>query len=166
MPAVKSLPDQLVVIAKRRLLSIEAEIKTTRRADVALLNDRLIKAETLSKDEPERAASIRRAAETLYGRYGWAKNALLSPPQSPDASSAPTAVPPSPPDLAESIRADVVDADEDATPAADEADVDGDKIKILFDAPEPDVEEEDAVDVDSAAGESAALPATDATVGE
>ena len=169
MPAVKSLPDQLVVIAKRRLLSIEAEIKTTRRADVALLNDRLIKAETLSKDEPERAASIRRAAETLYGRYGWAKNALLSPPQSPDASSAPTAVPPSPPDLAESIRADVVDADEDATPAAenaDEADVDDDKIKILFDAPEPDVEEEDAVDVDSAAGESAALPATDATVGE
>ncbi len=76
---VMSLPDQLVVIAKRRLIALEAEVKTTRRADLALLNDRLITAESLEEENPERAAEIRQAAEELYGLYDWARPALDSP---------------------------------------------------------------------------------------
>ena len=73
---VMSLPDQLVVIAKRRLAALDAEVKTTRRADLALLNDRLITAESLEQENPERAAAIRRAAEILYGDSEWARSAF------------------------------------------------------------------------------------------
>ena len=73
-----SLPDQLVVIAKRRLAALDAEMKTTRRADLALLNDRLITAESLEHENPERAAAIRRAAEVLYGDSEWARSAFAN----------------------------------------------------------------------------------------
>ena len=76
---VVSLPDQLVVIAKRRLAALEAETKTTRRADLALLNDRLITAESLEQENPERADAIRRAAEVLYGDAEWARSAFANP---------------------------------------------------------------------------------------
>lgn len=75
---VMSLPDQLVVIAKRRLAALDAEMKTTRRADLALLNDRLITAESLEHENPERAAAIRRAAEVLYGDSEWARSAFAN----------------------------------------------------------------------------------------
>ena len=81
---VMSLHDQLVVIAKRRLVALDAEMKTTRRADVALLNDRLITAASIEKENPKRAEAIRRAAEVLYGRYEWAQKALSEPVVVPD----------------------------------------------------------------------------------
>ena len=59
-------------------------MKTTRRADVALLNDRLITAASIEKENPKRAEAIRRAAEVLYGRYEWAQKALSEPVVVPD----------------------------------------------------------------------------------
>ena len=86
---VMSLPDQLVVIAKRRLAALDAEVKTTRRADLALLNDRLITAESLEQENPERAAAIRRAAEVLYGDCEWARSAFADSGSSVTESSPP-----------------------------------------------------------------------------
>ncbi|MGN0911582.1 MAG: serine/threonine-protein kinase [Thermoguttaceae bacterium] len=80
-----SLPDKLVVIAKRRYLLLEEENRTTHRADAALLNDRLITAETIAAEAPERADSIRRAAHTLYGGKEWARTLLDEPDPTDDA---------------------------------------------------------------------------------
>ena len=88
---VMSLPDQLVVIAKRRLAALDAEVKTTRRADLALLNDRLITAESLEQENPERAAAIRRAAEILYGDAEWARSAFAGSDNSETENSSPDA---------------------------------------------------------------------------
>lgn len=94
-----SLPDKLVVIAKRRYLLLEEENKITHRADAALLNDRLITAETIAEEEPERAESIRRAAQTLYGEKGWAQSLLNDPVLTDDAPpQSPSAEPATPPD--------------------------------------------------------------------
>ena len=111
-----SLPDKLVVIAKRRYLLLEEENRTTHRADAALLNDRLITAQTIAAEAPERAESIRRAAQTLYGEKDWARTLLNNPdltddeptqasspePETPpDANPAPETAPegvPAPPD--------------------------------------------------------------------
>lgn len=82
-----SLPDKLVVIAKRRYLLLEEENKMTHRADAALLNDRLITAETIAEEEPERAESIRRAAQTLYGEKGWARPLLINSDTIDDAKT-------------------------------------------------------------------------------
>ena len=82
-----SLPDKLVVIAKRRYLLLEEENKMTHRADAALLNDRLITAETIAEEEPERAESIRRAAQTLYGEKGWARPLLMNSDTIDDAKT-------------------------------------------------------------------------------
>lgn len=59
----------------------------THRADAALLNDRLITAETIAEEEPERAESIRRAAQTLYGEKGWARPLLINSDTIDDAKT-------------------------------------------------------------------------------
>ncbi len=87
-----SLPDKLVVIAKRRYLLLEEENRTTHRADAALLNDRLITAETIAENEPQRAEAIRRAAQTLYGEKEWARP-LLDAPAAPEPTPEPDEAP-------------------------------------------------------------------------
>lgn len=77
-PSATSFPDQLVVVAQNRLAALDAEIKTTRRADAALLNDRLIAAEALKDKNPSRAAEIRAAASILYGDSEWARSAFAA----------------------------------------------------------------------------------------
>ncbi|MDO5748196.1 MAG: serine/threonine-protein kinase [Planctomycetia bacterium] len=96
-----SLPDKLVVIAKRRYLLLEEENRTTHRADAALLNDRLITAQTIAAEAPERAESIRRAAQTLYGEKDWARTLLNKPDLTDDEpTQASSPEPETPPETA------------------------------------------------------------------
>lgn len=117
-----SLPDKLVVIAKRRYLLLEEENRTTHRADAALLNDRLITAETIAEEAPERAEAIRRAAQTLYGGKDWARTLLDDPDPSDDATpQSPSAEPETTPDA---TFPDATPAPEhDATPGTETNDI-------------------------------------------
>ncbi|MDO5308265.1 MAG: protein kinase [Planctomycetia bacterium] len=73
---VLTTTEQLVTLAARHMQTAQAENEKTRRADLALLNDRLLTAQTLNETQPERAEGMRRAARVLYGDQPWAHSAL------------------------------------------------------------------------------------------
>ncbi len=76
IPPASTLTKQLVAVAKRRLATLRKEQTKARRADLALLNDRLLTAENLQGDDPKRAEQIQNAARVLYGEKVWAQDAL------------------------------------------------------------------------------------------
>ena len=76
IPPTSTLTKQLVVVAKRRLATMRKEQTKARRADLALLNDRLLTAENLQEENPKRAKQIQNAARVLYGEKVWAQEAL------------------------------------------------------------------------------------------
>ncbi len=76
IPPTSTLTKQLVVVAKRRLATMRKEQTKARRADLALLNDRLLTAENLQEEDPKRAKQIQNAARVLYGEKVWAQEAL------------------------------------------------------------------------------------------
>ena len=71
-----TIQQQLVYIAKRRLVTQRREIKKTNLADLALLNDRLGDVGAIAQEKPERAKYMYEAAVTLYGEQEWAQGAL------------------------------------------------------------------------------------------
>ena len=71
-----TLQEQLVILAKRQLVKLQLETKETDLADLALLNDRIERAEDLVENDPERADDMKRAAVLLYGDKEWAAGAL------------------------------------------------------------------------------------------
>ena len=73
-----TVQQQLVYIAKRRLVTQRREIKKTNLADLALLNDRLGDVDAIAREKPERAKYMYEAAVTLYGEQEWAQGALES----------------------------------------------------------------------------------------
>jgi len=76
VPPATTLTKQLVVVAKRRLEAARKERTKERRADLALLKDRLLTAKTLQEDDPKRAEQIQNAARVLYGKKIWAQETL------------------------------------------------------------------------------------------
>ena len=83
----RSETEQCVELARRRLKKLEADFADIRAAAMAKLNTRLEYADSLQKENPERAAEIRRGLIELYQDRPWAaeyveraKKGLLSSP--------------------------------------------------------------------------------------
>lgn len=74
--SVMTVQQQMVYIAKRRLIMLRSEIKKTNLADLALLNEQIGDILEIAQEKPERAKTMYNAALVLYGENEWAQGAL------------------------------------------------------------------------------------------